>query len=50
MDAALQVIPCGRADIDRDGKCTVVDVQRVANAVRKGGQCVVGQAQVGKAR
>ncbi|MGO9617003.1 MAG: hypothetical protein ACLP6W_11430 [Bryobacteraceae bacterium] len=50
MDAALQVIPCGRADIDRDGKCTVVDVQRVANAARKGGQCVVGQAQVGKAR
>ena len=40
-DAVLGVIPC-EADIDGDGVCTVVDVQRVVNASLKGGTCHVG--------
>ena len=36
---ALGVAPCGAADLDHDGKCTVIDVQRVINAVN-GGACV----------
>jgi hypothetical protein len=40
-DAVLGVIPC-EADIDGDGVCTVMDVQRVVNASLKGGTCRVG--------
>jgi hypothetical protein len=35
----LNQVPCGTADIDRDGRCTAVDVQRVINAVL-GSACV----------
>ena len=39
IDQALQKAPCGTADIDKDAKCTVIDVQRVVNAAH-GGACI----------
>ncbi len=41
-DQALGVAPCGSADLDGNGACNVIDVQRVINAVVTG-ICRVGQ-------
>jgi hypothetical protein len=38
---ALEAIPCTTGDLDRNGVCNVIDVQRVVNAVL-GGVCRVG--------
>jgi hypothetical protein len=39
---ALGVTPCGTSDLMQNGQCSVVDVQRVINAVM-GGSCRIGQ-------
>jgi hypothetical protein len=39
INQAIQIVPCTTADINLDGNCTVVDVQRVVNAVL-GSACV----------
>jgi hypothetical protein len=39
IDQTLARVPCTSADIDKDGQCTVVDVQRVINA--RSGSCRV---------
>jgi len=41
VDTVLGTIPC-EADIDDDGLCTVIDIQRVVHASLKGGTCRVG--------
>ena len=40
INAALGSAPCS-ADLDQNGSCNAIDVQRIANAVA-GGQCLVG--------
>ncbi len=42
INQALGVTPCGAAALQRPGQCTVVDVQRVINAVSTG-NCRMGQ-------
>jgi len=42
INQALGLTPCGSADLQHSGKCTVVDVQRIINA-SLGGACIVGQ-------
>lgn len=41
-DQALGVVPCGSGDLDGNGACNVIDVQRVINAVVTG-TCRAGQ-------
>ena len=42
INQALRIAPCVTADLQQNGVCSVIDVQRVINAVL-GGACVVGQ-------
>lgn len=39
---ATKETACGSADITGDGKCDVVDIQRIINAAATGGTCRVG--------
>ena len=39
IQQAVNVAPCGTADLDKDGKCAAVDLQRVINAAL-GGACM----------
>lgn len=34
LDQALEKTPCAAGDLDKDGQCTVADVQRVINSVQ----------------
>lgn len=42
VNQVIGVAPCGNADLQQIGQCTVVGVQRIINAM-SGGACVTGQ-------
>ena len=42
VNQALGVVPCGTADLQGTGQCTVIDVQRVINTVFTGAACEIG--------
>jgi hypothetical protein len=41
INQALGIAPCTNADLQQNGQCNAVDVQRVVNSAL-GGTCVVG--------
>jgi hypothetical protein len=42
VNSILGLISCGTGDLDGNGRCDVVDLQRVINASLSGGVCRIG--------